>query len=312
MKELENTFTWSASRNNSFRFCERQYWWMYYGAWGGWEVDAPREARTAYMLKNLSNRWAWVGTVVHETIEEILLRYQRPDGGELAFETPPVDVEAELERATERMRVDWVSSKRGYYHVNPKKNFGLAEHEYAEPVPREEWKAMNQKVKDALRAFLTSDLFRHIQDSDSSLWLPIEQLDQFDFEGTGIWVVIDFALRHPDGRVDIYDWKTGEVTDANRTQLGCYTIYVKGHLGVQADQVTNHLVYLGEGIRDVSFPMSEDDLGETRGVMRSSIAAMRNRIRDRERNHAVRDDFAMTDDPAKCAVCVFRRLCGRE
>ena len=74
MAELKNEFTWSASRHGSFAYCKRQYWWSYYGSWGGWERHAPAEAREAYMLKNLSSRWAWVGTAVHEQIERILKR----------------------------------------------------------------------------------------------------------------------------------------------------------------------------------------------------------------------------------------------
>ena len=54
------------------------------------------------------------------------------------------------------------------------------EHEYDVIVPRAEWQATNQKVRDALRAFLTSPLFERIRASDPKTWLPIETLDQFD------------------------------------------------------------------------------------------------------------------------------------
>ena len=56
---LKNEFTWSASRARTFDYCPRQYWWNYYGSWGGWDRDCTREAREAYMLKNLANRWTW-------------------------------------------------------------------------------------------------------------------------------------------------------------------------------------------------------------------------------------------------------------
>ena len=74
MADLQNTFTWSVSRDKTFEMCARQYWWNYYGSWGGWSRDADPEARRAYMFKNLSNRWAWVGTAVHEAIEGLLKR----------------------------------------------------------------------------------------------------------------------------------------------------------------------------------------------------------------------------------------------
>jgi hypothetical protein len=70
-------------------------------------------------------------------------------------------------------------------------------------------------------------------------------------------------------------------------------------------------VYLGEQLQDFPCRMAEKDLREVRGVMRASIAAMRNRLRDKEANVAVREDFPMTEDVARCRVCAFRRLCGR-
>ena len=312
MAELKNEFTWSASRQRTFEYCQRQYWWNYYGSWGGWGRDAPAEAREAYMLKNLANRWTWAGTVVHEAIEAVLRRLLAAGAqGALGF-ADLVDVEAELEAATVKMRAQWTESREGHYRLRPKKRFGLMEHEYGDEVPRAEWKVANEKVRKSLRAFLTSELFEQIRSSDPSSWLPIETLDQFDFEGTGIWAVLDFALRHPDGRVEIYDWKTGEVKpDDNILQLGCYALYVGQKHDADPTRVTTHLVYLGETLQDFPMRVTEKDLATTRGEIRASIAAMRTRLRDKAANVAVRDDFPLTEDLGRCGVCTYRRLCGR-
>ncbi len=312
--ELKNKFTWSASRHGSFSYCHRQYWWSYYGSWGGWNRDAPPRAREAYMLKNLANRWTWAGTVVHEAIEDVLRGLH--GGGEqraLGFEQHGLDIEEEVEKATKLMREQWVESRNAHYRIRPKKRFGLAEHEYDEVIPRAEWKATNEKVQNALRAFFNSPLWDRIRETDPHDWLPIETLDQFDFEGTGIWAVLDFALRVPGGGIEIFDWKTGEVKpDANKLQLGCYALYVGQKHDVPPESVTTHLVYLGEDLQEFTFRMTEKDLVETRGEMRASIAAMRTRLRDPEANVAVREDFEMTDDLSKCRICAYRRLCGRE
>jgi CRISPR/Cas system-associated exonuclease Cas4 (RecB family) len=311
--ELENKFTWSASRANSFAYCDRQYWWTYYGSWGGWKSDAPREIREAYILKNLANRWTWAGTVVHEAIEGVLRRMQRSAGqGELPLGAVSVDPDVVIDTATALMRDQWVESRRGAYRQRPKKRFGLAEHEYDVVVPRAEWQATNQRVRDALRTFFTSDLWERIRASNSATWLPIETLDQFDFEGTGVWAVLDFAMRTPEGRIEIFDWKTGQVReDANKLQVGCYTLYVQSSRGVTPEEVTTHLVYLGEELQHFSYEMSEEDLVGVRAQMRASIAAMRARLRDGGPNVAVRDDFPLTDDLSKCETCAFRRLCDR-
>jgi hypothetical protein len=72
VEPLENTFSWSLSRHRTFRECPRKYWFHYYGAWGGWEYDAPPEARELYLLKNLTGLHLIAGDVVHRAIERVL------------------------------------------------------------------------------------------------------------------------------------------------------------------------------------------------------------------------------------------------
>lgn len=314
MADFKNLFTWSASRHGTFRYCQRQYWWNYYGSWGGWGYDAPKQAREAYMLKNLANRWTWPGTVVHEAIEAVLKRLQAAaTQPQLGFEGGLVDVDAEVEAATKLMRKQWVESREGHYRKRPKKRFGLSEHEYEVHLPRSKWQEANEKARNSLRAFFTSDLFAQIRDMDPKRWLPIETLDQFDFEGTGIWAVLDFAYRAEDGHVEIFDWKTGKVTpEANKLQLGGYALYVGAKHDADPTRVKTHLVYLGQDLQLFSFSMNEKELLETRGEIRASIAGMRTRLLDKENNVARREEFPLTDDLEKCSICAYRRLCGRE
>jgi hypothetical protein len=316
VRAIENTFSWSASRDGSFRRCPREYWWNYYGSWGGWSPDAPPEARAAYVLKNLSTRWAWVGTLVHEAIEGILRRVGRganlPDGEQLQFESGPIDVEEEVQAMTRRMRSQFVESRGGAYRSFPKKRFGLAEHEYGEAVPDEEWRAMRDKAQAALRSFLTSELFTTIRASDPRVWYPIEELGQFPFEGVPVWAVLDFAMRRPDGGADIYDWKTGAPdAHANRLQLVCYALFMEAEHGVRPSEVRNHLVYLGREVKTLEFTPTPKDLEEARHQIRQSIIGMRSRLLDPAANVADRDAYPMTEDLARCASCTFRRLCGR-
>jgi hypothetical protein len=317
VKALENQFTWSTSRDGAFQRCRRQYWWQYYGSWGGWDRNAPAEAREAYVLKNLATRWAWVGTAVHETIEALLRKHLAAAGeaGELAFEKPrlpTVDVEGEVEALTQRMRDQFRESREGHYRSRPKKAFGLVEHEYADAVARSEWQAMSDKAREALRSFLVGPVFERIRASDARRWLPIEHLGQFDFEGTPVWAVLDFALRTPEDAVEIYDWKTGAVDPhGNRPQLVCYALYVEAAHGVPPSRVTSRLVYLGPRPEVHDVRVGPEDIAEVAGFMRSSIGAMRGLLTDPARNATRKEDFPMTDELEKCRVCSFRRLCHR-
>ncbi len=276
-------------------------------------MGAPAETREAYMLKNLSSRWAWVGTVVHQRIETILKRIQeRARGGHLEFESEAIDTAKELDALTEGMRQQYRQSKQARYRESPKRNFGLMEHEYGDPVSDEEWRATNEKARQAYACFLDSDLFQAIRETDPSTWYPIESLDQFDFDGVGVWAVPDFARRTEDGGAEIYDWKTGKVQpEGNRLQLACYTLYMQAKHGRDPQRTTNHIVYLGPELVVHDFVLDPEALDDAREQMQASMDAMRERLADVATNRAEREDFPLTDDREKCHACVYRRLCGR-
>src|ERR1700694_2311111 len=70
---LTNDFSWSKSRDDKFQQCLRAYYLHYYKSWGGWDEEAPAEARGLYLLKKLSNRFSWAGAVGHEAICHVLI-----------------------------------------------------------------------------------------------------------------------------------------------------------------------------------------------------------------------------------------------
>ena len=72
MIEFKNDFSWSVSRDDTFRKCRRMYYFQYYGYWGGWEIDADDRTRMIYILKKLQNRQMWAESKVHECIESTL------------------------------------------------------------------------------------------------------------------------------------------------------------------------------------------------------------------------------------------------
>src|SRR5512138_902143 len=126
MAELTNDFTWSKSRHEKFSECLRAYFYQYYGSWGGWEAPPGSAARELYVLKKLSSRWQWAGSVVHAALKRMLARARRT--GE--FRALP-DV---LARTRQRARREWSTSREKSYWREPSLVVGLVEHEYAEPV----------------------------------------------------------------------------------------------------------------------------------------------------------------------------------
>ena len=72
MADLQNEFSWSKSRHEKFQECRRAYYLAYYGSWGGWQAAHGSTVREIYVLKKLSSRWQWAGSLVHDALYQFL------------------------------------------------------------------------------------------------------------------------------------------------------------------------------------------------------------------------------------------------
>ena len=304
MAELTNDFSWSKSRHEKFDECLRAYYFQYYGSWGGWEASPGSRVRELYVLKKLSSRWQWAGSVVHDALKEMLQR-ARARG-----EFRPLD--DLLRRTRERARAQWARSREKSYWREASQIAGLVEHEYAEPVANEEWKRIwDEVIEGSLRAFYASDTFAAIQRTPRERWLTVDELDSWSFEGTKVWVAVDFAFTAPDGTIHILDWKTGREREVDHTQVGIYALYAREKWGAAPEGVVGGLVYLATGGERVSVSADPVALAACQDAMRRSIAAMRERLADAARNVAREESFPAVEERAACRRCPFRRPCGR-
>lgn len=305
MAELTNDFTWSKSRHEKFRDCLRAYFNQYYGSWGGWEAPAGSEVRELYVLKKLSSRWQWGGSVVHEALKQMLGR-ARATG-----QFRPLD--ELLQQTRQRARYQWSTSREKSYWREASKILGLVEHEYGEPVPGEEWKRIwDEVIEGSLRAFYASATFDEIRRTPRARWLSVDELDSWSFEGTKIWVAIDFAYRDEAGRVHVLDWKTGQERGVDHTQVGIYSLYAQQKWGAPPGGVVGGLVYLSNpGGACTSVSADPAALAACEDEMRRSIAAMRELLDEPTNNVARLERFPQHADPAHCVRCPFRRPCAR-
>jgi hypothetical protein len=308
MAQLQNEFSWSKSRHEKFGDCRRAYFFAYYGSWGGWEAPAGSPVRELYVLKKLSSRWQWAGSLVHDALKRALSRARGT--GEL----PPL--EKVLEQTRAKARAEWAGSREKSYWREASRIVGLVEHEYAEPVAGADWKQLyEQVIEGSLRAFWASEVLDEIRRTPRERWLTVDELDSWEFEGTKIWVAIDFAYQDADGRVHVLDWKTGKERGVDHVQVGLYALYAGRKWSVAADSVVGGLVYLvGNGVpagERVSVAADAPALAACTEAMRGSIAAMKATLADPERNLAREEAFPKLDTRDSCRRCPFRRPCGR-
>lgn len=301
---LENTFSWSKSRDEEFRECRRKYFYDRYVSWGGWDKSAPKETRMAYVLKNLKNRWAWKGETVHHVIEDVLKSLKTGKA---------VPLDTALTRLTEIMRGDYRSSKSKKNWDDPKNNLGLFEHEYEKKISDDVWKGFHDSSVECLKYFYDSDLYRELVDDDKKSWLLIEDLEEFEFENAKIYVKLDFA-RRKNGKIEIFDWKTGKNDSGAATvQIGAYVMYAMKKWNVPAEEVRAFLFFLTDPKPIAKEQAVDEGLIKTTAVTISeSIRAMRELLVDPLKNvPKLSEYFSFTENTRLCGYCNFYKMCEK-
>ncbi len=312
-RPLENVFSWSFSRHNTFRECPRKYWFQYYGSWGGWDHDAPAEARELYALKNLTNLHCLAGDVVHRALERALHAHARG-------ETPePEEVVAWCKGEMQRSFKE--SLEETPWRDQPKRATRLFEHHYPTGFggggggstggPTKDFLVrIARKIGLSVRNFFTSSSFAMIRETDTDEWLPMETLDSFNFEGTKVYAVPDFAVRHR-AEVLILDWKTGRPNPKNRDQVVLYTLFAAAKWDVDPETVQAAPIYLLEGGDFDPKPVTVSDRERVSDLIRSSIVGMKEVLSDADGaapNTASKEDCKPSPGRV-CRSCNFRAVC---
>jgi len=308
MAELKNLFSWSKTRNDTFRRCPRQYFFQYYGSWGGWKSESDDRTKKIYVLKQLQSRQMWAGRKVHDGIQQALSSLKQ------GLEPTPEDQAIETTLAV--MRKDFTASRRGEYWTQPKRG-GFFEHEYRLAVGDEDWRATAEHVVGCLKSFFAAPIYQEIKTLPSERWLETEEFSSFILEVHGspesvkVHVVLDFSYRDPDRGVTIYDWKTGRSTAGdNALQLACYALYATRRWNVLPDQVTTNEFNLATG-ETTSRAFRDSELEATKQRISASIREMWILLDDFAANRTSEERFAFTTHNAVCRRCNYLKVCPK-
>jgi hypothetical protein len=281
-------FSWSLSRHETFSSCRRRYFYSYYAS-----QDDPEIQR----LKKLSALPMWAGSVVHETIENLLkTRDALPS---------PEEQEALVRAAVHgQMLADWRDSEAGSLR------FRLFEHEYEVPVQAEDKKIVVGVVMRSLRRFFKSDVLRDLFAVGRASWLTVEDLVSFHVGDVEVRLRMDVAYRDREGRLVIVDWKTGRAEGRfNEIQVAAYALFAAEQGWARdASEIRTELVYLAQN-RAVRRSVDVRKLDHARAFIAKSAGNMKALLLDPLANLARLEDFAMVERPQVCRRCNFRRLC---
>jgi len=285
---MPSSFSWSASRHDSFASCRRRYYYSYYAA-----VDDPEIQR----LKKLSALPMWAGNVVHEAIERFLRAHDA---------LPPAEEQDAFVRSVVHsvMVTDWRESEAGSLR------FRLFEHEYQVPVEQEDKRIAVNVVMRSLRHFFRSPTLARALALGRDRWLALEDLVSFHVGDVEVFLRMDLAYREEDGRVVIVDWKTGRGEGRfNEVQVAGYALYAAEKQWVGApERIETELAYLVIP-KAVRRKVDAKKIEQARRFIERSAMTMRSLLLDPVQNLARMDDFPMVDRPGMCRRCNFRRLC---
>lgn len=303
MSDFKNKFSWSKSRDTLFGECKRQYYYNYYGSWGGWDKKTDRVTRMLYVLKNLNTRPQWKGTSVHEEIARVLRELNST--GKL---TP---IEKSIKRMSELMRGEFKESRTRSYWLKEgslRNSAALFDHEYMTDLTDDVWREVHDDGVLCIRNFYESTVLEQLTSADETPIITIDKQKPTSFYigDNKIYVNLDLAYESL-GMLEIVDWKTGK-SESDNLQFLVYTIYAEQELNYPLHKVrlTEYNLHLQEPILHTFSP---EEIEEAKGYIAGSIQEMKELLLDPSQNTARMSDFKRVDNESVCNLCNFKKIC---
>ncbi len=302
MADLINEFSWSISSNKELAECKRMYYYTRYGSWEGWSTGkGDSKAKSLYLLKKLTKKEMWVGSVVHDIAKSVLNSFRN------GYAT---DYSATEKILIQKMSDDVKHSREKAYQKDPKRLTGFFEDEYGLGISDQEINESIEFAVKCLQNFFNSEVFKYVQNLRKDQWLTIDEPTplSFVFEGTKVYAKIDLAVKDGD-RMRIYDWKTSRKEDVDYSlQLACYLAYAVQRWGYKPSNIDIFEVNLATGkiTNHAGLPAKIEWFED---YLRKSIAALKTLLHDPSTNTALEKDFEQVNNISCCKRCRYLRVC---
>ena len=295
-------FSWSHSRDRTFRECPRKYYYHYYASHNGWEIDAPESARRAYRLKNLTSLPIEVGAAIHEAAS-IAIHRARSGGSVPTAE----DLYAIVRKRLNQVWKQSEDSDRSKWERSPKQWRIFHEFYYGNGIDDDKRIEAQDRIKRCLRSLLRSVSFR---EAVASQYIEIKDGDGFTTirtADTDIYAEPDLIYQKADRTWMIIDWKTGARHDDEVNQAQVYALYLRERYKVNESDITVRIEYLDNGeTQELSF--TQEDFENNIAAIRDSIADMRSYLSDVAANAPLEKAKFPLQITSLCRFCNFYEL----
>ncbi|MCH2111235.1 MAG: PD-(D/E)XK nuclease family protein [Planctomycetes bacterium] len=299
LKEFKCELSWSASRAREFNRCKRENWYARYGSWAWWKEQPRGEKFEAMVHKRLTSLPAFAGDCVHRAIEKWF--HHQKNGVDMTQE--------ELyEESRELFREGWRQSSTKSWEAQPNKSVHLEEHHYNEDIPAAFTDRAKAILEESAAFFCQDPAIAPVREAHPDSWRAVETLDSYQFLGTKVYAVPDFAYIDNEFQVHVWDWKTGRPREEDDFQLLTYALFACEKWGADPESIHLHAAYLAKG-EVKSSRVDIDQLSEVQDQMSQSVREMQEIHYDPETDPFVEANWPTSGAPHACGRCRFRAIC---
>lgn len=295
---------WSISANNTFKRCQRQYFFQYIMAHHSARDSARREA---HQLKQLSSIDEWRGKLLHLVLE----RYFVPSLQRRKL----IEKEKLLDITKNLAKNQYNFSREKKYRNGPKSKAGeeylaLHGHEYDIIIN-------NSDIDDVYNSI--DKCIEYLYDQESLLnyllsggrYYP-ECNIRFNFSGIPVIAKIDLIVKFPNSAISVIDWKFSKsVTSDYEYQLLLYAYAIlQGWDGYRVQDITVIEANLLKGAI-VHYKLNDDKISSIEDYIYRNISNIRITAdgNDYSKNNLMNFEYARSS--YSCKFCKFQKLCVR-
>jgi hypothetical protein len=312
--------TWSISRNQTLRACERRYYFQYL-------APAKLNSRSALfqevaLLKRVKNIPMWQGELFHSLAAGYWtqIRLGTFQGPELLL--------AEMQG---HAQTTWDYSVGRQYTLNPRKvdqhgGIILFEHIYDEEPALHDYSAIVAEVEQWFHHFMVwtqeCRLISQIQEAEQ-IWIepPVfgKKAPGFEMDGVKVLIKVDLALLGADGIFRIFDWKTGvpaqqdvSLSSSAQFQMAVYQLWPHVAMRLPFDQIEASLIYPRTvPVTQQVFHLDQNFCEYTLSIVHNSITRTLQFATSHQAAELSLDDLDFAATVATCQSCAFKQLCQR-
>lgn len=305
-------FSWSISRNDLFLRCHRAYYFHFYESQNGWLDESSSLSKLAYQLKNITNVPMYLGEIIHEVLDDIVIKiiYNMNN-----YQQNPIPTVYEIvQELNHKIRTAIEQSQQIYiWRTAPELYTMLYEWYYTRALEEFQLEEIEDRIQTCIHNFFECKTIVELKKQPYLHYLESEKIRHFYINNIKSYLVMDFVYYDTNlNKWIIVDWKTGKSKTENKSQSALYAAYllhIKKEINLEDIILRFEYLYLGTS---KEFSPTEIDIKNIYEVQQTSIAYMLNMLVDPSYNIPLQiEDFQMTEEKSRCFNCNFKEICKR-